>query len=90
MEKTLGEKSMIQTLWIWSARNRWWNNGVIRITEEYMQKVPWDRTRDELYSYNGLKVCIDNRPAYPELLRKPEPVWVPKTPAEIIAILDGK
>lgn len=83
---------MKQQLWIWSSTNQWWNNGYTIISQEIIETVPWETIRVSAYRYFDTVLCTYKFevPSHRDLRERLAPPWKPKTPQEVIDILDGK
>lgn len=79
---------MTQTLWIWSKRNQWWNNGKFKITGDVISCYPFYKIQKMYYQDTGFILCKDSL-LWPSQIRV-EPEWKPYTPEEVIGILDTK
>lgn len=82
---------MIQSLWIYSARHNWFTNGKYKITVELSHRYPFSFVRDIYYGYTGQYLHREDLEigSHRDLARRLALPWKPKTPEEVIRILDG-
>lgn len=82
---------MIQTLWIYSARNQWFTNGIYKISVEISHRGPFSLLKNIVYQGSGIYLHREDLEigSHRDLARRLAGSWKPHTPEEINRLLSS-